>query len=97
METPNNLNKIPWDDGTGEFLYIDTTAILTQSMFGKIHSDINNTELQRSKTIALTTGIKDNPHSTIYLTFIQDKFSIVTVTYELIASTYEGAKTGYKK
>lgn len=89
---------IPWDDDSGDNFYIDYTGIEGSSE-SLITSDINQTGLERRKTLVFRTTteiVETAQQAEAYLTVVQKADSLVVATFDGIVSVYGNVKSGYK-
>lgn len=90
--------SIPWDDGSGDRIYIDYTGIEGSSE-SLITSDMNLTGVERRKTLVFrttTTGVTTAQQAEAYLTVVQMSASLIIATFSNILSMYDDQKAGYK-
>ena len=81
---------IPWDDGSGDNFYIDYTGVVGSSE-SLITSDINETGVERRKTIVFrttTSNIVIALQSEAYLTVIQKTDSLVVAMFNNTVATF---------
>lgn len=80
---------IPWDDGSGDNFYIDYTGVEGSSE-SLITSDINQTGVERRKTLVfrtITSNVVTALQAEAYLTVIQKTDSLVVAMFNNIVAT----------
>lgn len=85
---------IPWDDGSGDNFYIDYTGVEWSSE-SLITSDINQTGVERRKTIVFrttTSNVVTALQAEAYLTVIQ-KDSLVVAMFNNTVATFGTSQT----
>lgn len=85
---------IPWGDGSGDNFYIDYTGVEGSSE-SLIISDINQTGVERRKTIVFRTTISNVVtalQSEVYLTVIQKTDSLVVAMFNNTVATFGTSK-----
>lgn len=92
---------IQWGDGSGDNFYIDYTGVEGSSE-SLIISDINQTGVERRKTLVFRTTISTNVVTALqaeaYLTVIQKTDSLVVAMFNNIVATFgtSEVKAGWK-
>lgn len=89
---------IPWDDGSGDNLYLDLTSILSTSET-IVTSDKNLTGFDRKKTLIFkgeSGNTAESDRNGAYLTIIQRTDSSIVASFEGIVSMYSGVKATFK-
>lgn len=91
---------IPWGDGSGDNFYIDYTGVEGSSE-SLITSDINQTGVERRKTIVFittTSNVVTALQSEAYLTVIQKTDSLVVAMFNNTVATSgtSGVKAGWR-
>lgn len=86
---------IPWGDGSGDNFYIDYTGVEGSSE-SLITSDINQTGVERRKTIVFRTTISNVVtalQAEAYLTVIQKTDSLVVAMFNNTVATFGTSQT----
>lgn len=86
---------IPWGDGSGDNFYIDYTGVEGSSE-SLITSDINQTGVERRKTIVFrttTSNVVTALQSETYLTVIQKTDSLVVAMFNNTVATFGTSQT----
>lgn len=81
---------IPWGDGSGDNFYIDYTGVKGSSE-SLITSDINQTGVERRKTLVFrttTSNVVTALQSEAYLTVIQKTDSLVVAMFNNTVATF---------
>lgn len=78
---------IPWDDGSGDNLYIESTGQPGNNEL-PITSDFNDTGFERRKTLIFKTQSNGKLPSEAYLTVIQKTDNLIVAIYDNIGSSY---------
>lgn len=91
---------IPWGDGSGDNFYIDYTGVEGSSE-SLITSDINQTGVERRKTLVFrttTSNVVTALQSEVYLTVIQKTDSLVVAMFNNTVATFgtSGVKAGWR-
>lgn len=87
---------IPWDDGSGNHLYLDFSKMV-QNSESYVTSDDNLTGLERRKTIIFSAG-KANEAALpqeAYLTIVQRTDSLIVASFSGIVGAIDGIKAGW--
>lgn len=86
---------IPWGDGSGDSFYIDYTGVEGSSE-SLITSDINQTGVERRKTLVFrttTSNVVTALQSEAYLTVIQKTDSLVVAMFNNTVATFGTSQT----
>lgn len=86
---------IPWGDGSGDNFYIDYTGVEGSSE-SLITSDINQTGVERRKTIVFrttTSNVVTALQAGAYLTVIQKTDSLVVAMFNNTVATFGTSQT----
>lgn len=86
---------IPWGDGSGDNFYIDYTRVEGSSE-SLITSDINQTGVERRKTIVFrttTSNVVTALQAEAYLTVIQKADSLVVAMFNNTVATFGTSQT----
>lgn len=86
---------IPWGDGSGDNFYIDYTGVEGSSE-SLITSDINQTGVERRKTIVfrtITLNVVTALQAEAYLTVIQKADSLVVAMFNNTVATFGTSQT----
>lgn len=81
---------IPWGDGSGDNFYIDYTGVEGSSE-SLITSDINQTGVERRKTLVfrtITSNVVTTLQAEAYLTVIQKTDSLVVAMFNNAVATF---------
>lgn len=92
-----NLVTIPWDDGSGDSIYLNFSTVFTTGQ-ATITSDFNYTGYERSKVLSFrttTNGLSSGEQAVAYLTVIQKTDGLVVASFEDTVSIYDDQKAGY--
>lgn len=87
---------IPWDDGSGNHLYLDFSKMV-QNSESYVTSDANLTGLERRKTIIFSAGKAASlalPQEA-YLTIVQRTDSLIVASLSGIVGAIDGIKAGW--
>lgn len=89
---------IPWDDGSGNYLYLDFSNII-QSYESSVTSDANLTGLERRKTLIFSAGKAASSAlpQEAYLTIVQRTDSLIVASFSGIVGAIDGVKAGWKE
>lgn len=87
---------IPWDDGSGNHLYLDFSKMV-QNSESYVTSDANLTGLERRKTIIFSAGKADEAAlpQEAYLTIVQRTDSLIVASLSGIVGAIDGIKAGW--
>lgn len=86
---------IPWGDGSGDNFYIDYTGVEGSSE-SLITSDINQTGVERRKTLVfrtITSNVVTALQAEAYLTVIQKTDSLVVAMFNNTVATFGTSQT----
>lgn len=92
-----NLVTIPWDDGSGDNIYLNFNTVVTTGQ-ATITSDFNYTGFERTKVLSFRTttqGVSSGEQAVAYLTVIQRTDGLVVAQFEDTVSIYDDQKAGY--
>lgn len=87
---------IPWDDGSGNHLYLDFSKMV-QNSESYVTSDANLTGFERRKTIIFSAGKAASlalPQEA-YLTIVQRTDSLIVASLSGIVGAIDGIKAGW--
>lgn len=87
---------IPWDDRSGNHLYLDFSKIISSSE-SLVTSDDNLTGLERRKTIIFSAGKAASSAlpQEAYLTIVQRTDSLLVASFFGIVGAIDGVKAGW--
>lgn len=90
----DNLLELPWEDGSGDKIYLDFSKTKTQGII-EFSSDYNWTEVDRTKVLKLNGASKNYAQAAVYLQFHQKPNHMVVASFDQSISIYDEVKTGY--
>lgn len=90
----DNLLELPWEDGSGDKIYLDFSKTKTQGII-EFSSDYNWTEVDRTKVLKLKGASKNYAQAAVYLQFYQKPNHLVIASFDQSISIYDEVKAGY--
>lgn len=93
---------IPWDDGSGDNLYMDFSRMEETNNTIYISSDENNTSVARTKVIKFQGDPKNNNQpvgvnqAAAVLKLVQQIDNYIVATFESTYSVYDDQKAAFK-
>lgn len=91
----DNILELPWDDGSGDKIYLDLSKTKTQGII-EFSSDYNWTKVDRTKVLKLNGASKTYAQAAVYLQFYQkSNHPLVIASFDQSISIYDGVKAGY--
>lgn len=90
----DNILELPWDDGSGDKIYLDFSKTQTQGII-EFSSDYNWTEVDRTKVLKLNGASKTYAQAAVYLQFYQKPNHLVIASFDQSISIYDEVKAGY--